>query len=109
MDPYILDPHTAVGIAVALRSMTEPDGQPPITHTVALATAHPAKFAGAVRLALQNVEGFDFDGEVLPKEFVGLEDRERRVRFVGKAEGIEGMRRIIREEVEGEKKKDVNT
>lgn len=106
MEPYILDPHTAVGIAVALRSMTEPDGQPPCTHTVALATAHPAKFAGAVRLALQNVEGFDFDSQVLPRELIGLEGKERRVRFVGKEEGIAGMRRIIREEVEHEKKVD---
>ena len=103
MESYILDPHTAVGIAVALQSMTEAGGEPPITHTVALATAHPAKFAGAVRLALQDVEGFDFDTQVLPREFVGLEERERRVRFVGKGEGVAGMRRIIREKVEGEK------
>ena len=103
LEPYILDPHSAVGIAVALRSMTEPDGQPPTTHTVSLATAHPAKFAGAVRLALQDVEGFDFDKDVLPAEFVGLEKRERRVRFVGAHEGLQGMKRIIREEVENEK------
>jgi threonine synthase len=39
---YLLDPHTAVGVAAA-QELT--DGTPPV---IALATAHPAKFADAV-------------------------------------------------------------
>ena len=100
LDPCILDPHSAVGVAAALRSMAEEDGDPPRTHTVALATAHPAKFAGAVKLALESVESFNFENEILPTEFVGLETKERRVRLVGSQEGLEGMKRILREEIE---------
>ncbi|MBN2450759.1 MAG: threonine synthase [Lentisphaeria bacterium] len=43
---YLLDPHTAVGAAVAERFLD--DGEP----TVCLATAHPAKFPEAIREAV---------------------------------------------------------
>jgi threonine synthase len=95
---YILDPHSAIGIEASLRSIAK-SGGPQQTHTISLATAHPAKFAGAVKLALQGVEGFDFEATVLPQEFVGLEQKERKIRVVGKDAGIAGMREIIREEV----------
>lgn len=126
---YILDPHSAIGVAAALRSIQR--APPPRTHHVSLATAHPAKFASAVQLALGGVgrgglgtggkeggaggldtggtgggaggfEGFDFEKEVLPRELVGLEKRERRVRVVPRGEGVEGMRRILDEEVRAE-------
>lgn len=97
---YILDPHSAIGVAASLRSISR--ALPPSTHHISLATAHPAKFASAVQLALSEEEGFDFDKEALPKEFIGLENKERRVRDVGKAEELEGIRRIIGEEVRGE-------
>ncbi|MCJ1473285.1 threonine synthase [Lambiella insularis] len=96
---YILDPHTAIGVAASLRSIAR---GPPSTHHISLATAHPAKFASAVQLALSQETGFDFEKEILPKEFVGLENKERRVRNVSKAEGLEGIRRIIGEEVKAE-------
>ena len=91
---YILDPHTAVGVAAAWRSLEHDPG----THHIALATAHPAKFATAVDLALGTENGFRFE-DVMPIEFLGLEKRKRRVRAVGKGEGIEGVRRIIVDEV----------
>lgn len=91
---YILDPHTAVGVAAAWRSLED---EPEVYH-VALATAHPAKFAAAVDLALGAEKGFRFE-DVMPDDFIGLEKRERRVRAVGKREGMEGVRRIIVEEV----------
>jgi threonine synthase len=56
---YILDPHSAIGVAAALRESLHPSpdamggstaGQP----IISLATAHPAKFAGAVELALED-------------------------------------------------------
>ena len=97
---YILDPHSAIGVAASLRSIAR--APPPGMHHISLATAHPAKFASAVQLALGKEEGFDFEKEVLPEEFIGLEKRERRVRDVGRDEGVEGMRRILDEEVAAE-------
>lgn len=46
---YVLDPHTAVGVHVA--EQAAPAG-PPGVPTICLATAHPAKFTGAIRAAL---------------------------------------------------------
>ena len=96
---YILDPHSAVGIAASLRSismLTSPD-----IHHISLATAHPAKFASAVDLALRDEKGFTFD-TILPEQFVGLEKMEKRVISVRRGKGLAGMRSIIREEVEKE-------
>ena len=45
---YVLDPHTAVGVAAAERLSHSLDEQP----VVCLATAHPAKFPAAVRKAI---------------------------------------------------------
>lgn len=93
---YILDPHSAIGIAASLRSIaTSPS---PDLHHISLATAHPAKFANAVDLALKDEKGFTFD-TILPEQFVGLDKMEKRVRLVRKSEGLAGMRSIIREEV----------
>lgn len=97
---YILDPHSAIGVAASLRSIKRTS---PGTYHVSLATAHPAKFANAVDLALKNEAGFSFD-TVLPKEFVGLEQKEKRVRVVPKDAGWEGVRAIVEEEVEAELK-----
>lgn len=96
---YILDPHSAIGVAAALRSMKRTF--PTETHHVALATAHPAKFANAVDLALKDEKNFSFD-TVLPKEFVDLEKKERRVRVVPKGAGWEGIRKIVEGEVKEE-------
>lgn len=93
---YILDPHSAIGVAASLRSIAR--APPPDTHHISLATAHPAKFANAVVLALKDEEGFNFD-TVLPEQFVGLEKKEKRVRAVPREAGLNGMRLIIREEV----------
>ena len=49
---YLLDPHTAVGVAVAERSALADAGAPGAGDpTVCLATAHPAKFPEAIRQA----------------------------------------------------------
>lgn len=98
---YVLDPHSAIGVAASLRSMNRTS--PSETHHVSLATAHPAKFANAVDLALKDEEGFTFD-TVLPEEFIGLEQKERRVKVVPKGAGWEGVRAIVQEEVEEELK-----
>ncbi|RDL40973.1 putative threonine synthase [Venustampulla echinocandica] len=98
---YILDPHSAIGVAAALRSMER--ASPSQTYHISLATAHPAKFANAVDLALKDEQGYSFD-TVLPAEFVGLEKKERRVRSVPRGAGWEGVRTIVLEEVEAELK-----
>lgn len=46
-EKYLLDPHTAVGVAVAERYLGED-----IAPMICLATAHPAKFASAIEQAL---------------------------------------------------------
>ncbi|KAI9679563.1 MAG: threonine synthase [Caeruleum heppii] len=92
---YILDPHSAIGIAATLRSLQR--SAPRVQH-ISLATAHPAKFANAVDQALRDADGFRFE-DVLPEEFVGLESKEKRVTNVKRGAGLEGVRSIIEEEV----------
>lgn len=94
---YILDPHTAVGVAASKRSIHR---NPGVSH-ISLSTAHPAKFASAVDLALRAESGYDFT-EILPQEFIGLEQRESRVTPVGHGVGWEGVREIVKAEVEQE-------
>ncbi|KAH7137265.1 putative threonine synthase [Dactylonectria estremocensis] len=72
---YVLDPHTAVGVAAAERSISRTG--PELPH-ISLSTAHPAKFSAAVSKALENEAGFDFQ-TVLPAEFVELLTKETRV------------------------------
>ncbi|KAJ5510449.1 Tryptophan synthase beta subunit-like PLP-dependent enzymes superfamily [Penicillium expansum] len=94
---YILDPHTAVGVAATRRSLAR---NPDATH-ISLSTAHPAKFASAVDLALRSEDGYDFT-EILPQEFVGLEQRESRVTPVGESAGWQGVKEIVKAELEQE-------
>ncbi|RIA96488.1 tryptophan synthase beta subunit-like PLP-dependent enzyme [Glomus cerebriforme] len=77
---YIFDPHTAIGVTAADRQNTSPN-----TYQICLATAHPAKFSQAVEKALENFKEFKFES-ILPKEFIGLLEREKKVIFVERAE-----------------------
>jgi len=79
---YVADPHTSVGIHVA-KSISAQNS--PNTTQIILSTAHPAKFSEAVTTALQGVEDFHFTRDVLPKEFVGLLEKEKRVITVDEA------------------------
>ncbi|KZV63071.1 tryptophan synthase beta subunit-like PLP-dependent enzyme [Peniophora sp. CONT] len=72
---YIADPHTAVALAAATRIAPTNSG----STRIVLSTAHPAKFSEAVTKALNGSMGLNFERDVLPKEFVGLLERERRV------------------------------
>ncbi|KAJ5118761.1 hypothetical protein N7448_010469 [Penicillium atrosanguineum] len=94
---YVLDPHTAVGIATSRRSIQR---NPGVSH-ISLSTAHPAKFASAVDLSLRAEKGYDFT-TILPEEFIGLEQRERRVIAVPAGAGWEGVKEIVKAEVEKE-------
>ena len=98
---YVLDPHSAIGVAASLREIASSSSAMEIP-IVSLATAHPAKFAGAVELALKDEKDFSFES-VLPKEFVGLDTKEKKVIKVDAGSGLEGIRDIITKEVEREK------
>lgn len=96
---YVLDPHSAIGVAASLRSTKRAPA--PDTHHISLATAHPAKFASAVDLALKDESDFDFTS-VMPQEFVGLEKKEKRVIVAKAGEGWQGVREIVVKEVKTE-------
>ncbi|TFK29566.1 tryptophan synthase beta subunit-like PLP-dependent enzyme [Coprinopsis marcescibilis] len=80
---YVADPHTAVGLAAAKR-LAATNG--PNVYQIVLSTAHPAKFLEAVSRALEGSSSFNFERDVLPSEFHGLLDKERRVIDVEKAD-----------------------
>ena len=111
---YLIDPHTAVGFKAAA-NVAQGSTQP---HQIVLSTAHPAKFAEAVTSSLQSAGAeFDFERDVLPKEMVGLLEKERRVIGVkpegGKA-GVEGLidavKRVVEEQADVVKAREgVNT
>ncbi|KAG0055867.1 threonine synthase [Gryganskiella cystojenkinii] len=85
--PYVMDPHTAVGVTAASVVLPKIDSQ---NIVISLSTAHPAKFSEAVEKALKDQEGVNFEEffnkEVLPKEFEGLLTAERRVTVIPRAE-----------------------
>ena len=91
---YILDPHSAIGVAAAYLSIKKR----PETQHVALATAHPAKFSKAVEEALKDAENFQFQN-ILPEQFRGLEELPRRKSLFKKSDGLDGMRKEIRSRV----------
>ncbi|KAH8700391.1 threonine synthase [Talaromyces proteolyticus] len=92
---YILDPHTAVGITVAKRSLARTSGH--IQH-ISLSTAHPAKFSEVVTSALKDEAGFNFEEQVLPDELKALSSKETRVTTVDNS--WEAVREIVKSQTE---------
>merc|ERR1712000_459109 len=90
---YVLDPHSSVGVTAASRSIAKNPG----SKHISLSTAHPAKFSGAVDMALRGVEGFDFETKVLPKELAGIEQKEKRVSSVENK--WEAVRELVKKQV----------
>jgi len=88
---YVVDPHTAVGLGVA-RAIAHKN--PPEVIQVVLSTAHPAKFSEAVTKVLKADSQFNFERDVLPKEFLGLLEKERRVIDVQSAD-IEEVKKVV--------------
>jgi threonine synthase len=102
--PYILDPHTAVGVTAAIRFVDRTSrAEEKYVTFVSLATAHPAKFNHAVDLALRDVEGYCFETMVRPQEFIGLESREKRVSIIPRPD-VELVRTMVEELLEKEGK-----
>lgn len=91
---YVLDPHSAVGITAAQRSIARDSSH---SH-ISLSTAHPAKFSDAVATALKDETSFNFDEQVLPEEFKALASKETRVTAVENS--WEKVREIIKAQVE---------
>ncbi|ETN41651.1 threonine synthase [Cyphellophora europaea CBS 101466] len=98
---YVLDPHSAIGVHAALEEIKQDPLQEGET-IVSLATAHPAKFAGAVEMALKDEADFKFES-VLPEEFKGLDGLEKRLVRVEEGKGLAEIRDLITKEVEKEK------
>jgi threonine synthase len=96
---YVLDPHSAVGIAATQRSAERNDKTLP---HISLSTAHPAKFSGAVDMALKEEKEFDFAKQVLPAEFVGLEEKEKRVTTA--PNDFKHVRELVKKQVDEELK-----
>ncbi|RMZ77725.1 hypothetical protein DV738_g4271, partial [Chaetothyriales sp. CBS 135597] len=101
---YVLDPHSAIGVAAALREIkaSSSSSSSPADPVISLATAHPAKFADAVELALKNEPDFTFQS-VLPPQFVGLETQDKKVIVVPATAGLAQIRDLITTEVDKEK------
>lgn len=91
---YVLDPHSAIGVAAARRSIGR--AGPHMPH-ISMSTAHPAKFSHAVQLALKDEGSFDFDKTVLPPELHRLSQMEKRVTSV--EDSWEIVREIIKKHV----------
>jgi threonine synthase len=92
---YVLDPHSAVGVTAAQRSLARTGPQ---THHISLSTAHPAKFSDVVQSALKDEAGFNFEEQVLPNEFKALSQKETRVATVENS--WEKVREIVKSYVE---------
>jgi threonine synthase len=91
---YVLDPHSAVGVTAAKRSLGRTGSHMP---HISLSTAHPAKFSEAVKLALKHENSFDFEKRVLPPELIGLAQMEKRVTMVENS--WETVREIVKKQV----------
>ena len=101
---YVLDPHSAVAVAAAKRSISRAGLH---THHISLSTAHPAKFSEAVKLALKDESSFNFEEQVLPPEFVALSLGKRRVTTVENS--WEKVREIIKKQVDEDLKVEGNS
>ena len=97
---YVLDPHSAVGVTAAKQSIDQTCSQMPY---ISMSTAHPAKFSQAVKLALKDEHGFDFEKSVLPAELDRLAQMEKRVVTVENS--WETVREIIKRKILEERRR----
>ncbi|KAI7948288.1 hypothetical protein MJO29_009953, partial [Puccinia striiformis f. sp. tritici] len=80
---YIVDPHTAVGLFVAEKFISENQKDEGTIVQAVLLSAHPAKFSEAVTQSIVHLlsppEDFDFERDILPIQFQGLLNKPRKV------------------------------
>ncbi|ODV80224.1 threonine synthase [Suhomyces tanzawaensis NRRL Y-17324] len=80
-DDYVLDPHTAVGVATTYRFIAKDDKADSIKY-ISLSTAHPAKFSDVVSQALDSVEGYT---DFIPEDLKQLRNKEKRIKLIDEA------------------------
>lgn len=78
-DKYVVDPHTAVGVAATYRYLQGDSGD---HQYICLSTAHPAKFSEVVNKALGEFETYSFERDVLPAELKALSQKEKRITLI---------------------------
>lgn len=91
---YVLDPHTAVGVASSNRFIAKDEG----ATYISLSTAHPAKFSEVVDRALNGIEGYSFENDVLPDELKALATKEKKIKLIDEA-SLEKVKAAIIEEL----------
>lgn len=103
-DNYVLDPHTAVGIATTFRFVKR-DVEAGIKDRkyITLSTAHPAKFSEVVNKALLGFKEYSFDDDVLNDELRALSSKEKRIILIDEA-SLEKVKDAIVEELAKEPK-----
>lgn len=95
---YILDPHSAVGITVAERTL-EADGKSKSPYKyISLSTAHPAKFSGVVNKALGDIKGYSFEKDVLPLELKKLATMPKKIKLIN-TPSLDSIESAVEEEV----------
>ncbi|KAI9226860.1 MAG: tryptophan synthase beta subunit-like PLP-dependent enzyme [Piptocephalis tieghemiana] len=83
--PYVLDPHTAVGVTVASKVAQEQGGRIwGSGEVICLSTAHPAKFEEAVGEALSGCKDWKGMDDLRPESVRGLQGLPRRCIDLGK-------------------------
>lgn len=94
-EKYVLDPHTAVGVAATKRIISKDNSE---VKYISLSTAHPAKFSEVVNKALSSAENYSFEKDVLPAELKALSTKEKRIKLIDEA-SLEKVKKAIIEEL----------
>lgn len=82
-EKYVLDPHSAVGVTTSFRNIQrDNDAGVSKYHYISLSTAHPAKFSEVVNKALDTIEGYSFEKDVLPDELKALATKKKRLLLI---------------------------
>lgn len=95
---YVLDPHTAIGVAASYRFIAKDTAADNIKY-ISLSTAHPAKFSEVVNKALDSFDGYSFEKDVLPEELKQLSTKEKRIKLIDEC-SLEKVKKAIIDELE---------
>lgn len=101
---YVLDPHSAVGVHTSYLNIEKDQaaGTKNVKY-ISLSTAHPAKFSEVVNKALDGIDGYSFEKDVLPAELKALSTKEKRLLLVEEP-SLDKIKSIIVEELGKEPK-----
>lgn len=92
-EKYVVDPHTAVGVASTYRFLQTDSGE---FQYISLSTAHPAKFSEVVNMALNEFEGYSFDRDVLPQDLKDLSTKLKLINLIENA-SAESVKQAIKD------------